>query len=78
MFSSSVRLSQLVLVVTLCATMGLHWVALQTVAWTQMLVSYSQQESFPDAVKKTFDGQHPCDLCKVVQAGQNEEKGPSS
>ena len=76
MFSALLRFSRLALVVALCTTVGLHWVALQTVAWAQMLVSYRQEESFQEAVKKTFDGQHPCDLCKVVQTGKSEQKTP--
>jgi hypothetical protein len=39
-----------------------------------MLVTYTQKASFPEAVKKTFDGEHPCDLCKAVQTGQSREK----
>ena len=26
------------------------------------------------AIGKTFDGQHPCTLCKVVDDGQDEER----
>jgi len=39
-----------------------------------MLVQYSQ-DGLPKALTKTFDGKHPCDLCKMVQKGkQTEEK----
>lgn len=74
MHAALLRLSQLLLVLALCVSVGLHWAAVQTLAWTQMLVSYTQQASFPEAVKKTFDGEHPCDLCKAVQTGQSQEK----
>ena len=47
---------------------------LQTVAWTGMLVTYAQQTSIRDAVAKTFDGKHPCRLCKLVREGQQSEK----
>ena len=30
--------------------------------------------SLSEAVTKTFDGQHPCALCKFVQDGRAEEK----
>ncbi len=58
----------------LCASIGLHWAALQTVAWTHMLVSYSQRTSLTAAVKMTFDGDHPCELCQLVKKGQSEGK----
>jgi hypothetical protein len=66
------------LALAVCASIGLHWAALQTVAWTQMLVTYSQNAALGEAVKKTFDGEHPCELCRLVQHGQNEEKKQDS
>ena len=54
--------------------MGGHWLALQGVAWVTMLVDNSQESSLVDAVSKTFDGQHPCPLCKAVATGQSEER----
>jgi len=54
--------------------MGGHWLALQGVAWVTMLVDNSRESSLVDAVSKTFDGQHPCPLCKAVATGQNEER----
>jgi hypothetical protein len=65
---------RLVTVLLLVLTLGLHWALLQTVAWTGMLVSYSRGASFQEAVAKTFDGQHPCCLCKAIQNGRAEEK----
>ena|ERR1041384_5448608 len=53
--------------------MGAHWTILQSVAWTRMMISYSQQSSFKEALEKTFDGKHPCPICKVVKAGRCSE-----
>ena len=42
-----------------------------------MLVGYSKGTSFSEAAKKTFDGEHPCSLCKVVkESKKQEEKKP--
>ena len=60
-------------VLMLVLSLGLHWALLQTVAWTGMLVSYSRDASLADAVSWTFDGKHPCRLCKAIQKGQAEE-----
>jgi hypothetical protein len=54
--------------------LGGHWVVLQTTAWVTMVVSYSHDDSLVGALAKTFDGDHPCGLCKVVKKGQSEEQ----
>ena len=53
---------------------GGHWAVLQSVAWFGMFVNFSQTAPVMVALEKTFDGRHPCKLCKVVQAGQESEK----
>jgi hypothetical protein len=58
----------------LVLSLGLHWALLQTIAWTGMLIIYSRDGSFQDALVKSFDGQHPCALCKMVQTGREEER----
>jgi hypothetical protein len=58
----------------LVLSLGLHWAVLQTVAWTGMIVKYSRNGSFTEAVSKTFDGKHPCAMCKVIEQGRAEEK----
>lgn len=59
-------------VVALCLSLGVHWALLQSLAWTGMLLSWSQEVSLVEAVKNTFDGEHPCPLCKAVESGQKE------
>ncbi|MBI1177797.1 hypothetical protein GC207_10205 [bacterium] len=58
----------------LALTLGLHWTVLQSVAWMTMLVNYSTETSFSDAVEMTFDGQHPCKLCIAVAEGKKTER----
>jgi hypothetical protein len=50
------------------------WVSLQVVAWTTMLGNNLENHSFAEAVTQTFDGQHPCCLCKMIAAGKSSEK----
>jgi hypothetical protein len=68
------RFGQLLLVGTLILAVGGHWIVLQSVAWTSMMISYSQHASLREALQKTFDGRHPCTLCKLVTKGQTDEK----
>ena len=63
-----VRLGHCLLLFALLASLNLHWVLVQAVAWTQMLVDYeSQTGSLSDAVDMTFNGQNPCNLCEFVE-----------
>ncbi len=39
-----------------------------------MLVTNARHLPLSQAVAKTFDGAHPCDLCHTVAAGKNSEK----
>ena len=66
-------------VAALVATMGGHWVLLQTIAWTGMLAGNLNRGSVCQAVSRTFDGKHPCPLCKAIAAGKkSEQKKPGS
>jgi hypothetical protein len=65
-------------VVMLCVSLGFHWTLLQSAAWVGMMVNYSCQGSLKDAVTKTFDGRHPCPLCKLVREGKKSEKKSES
>ena len=69
------RLPRMLLVLALASSIGLHWAFLQVVAWAGMVVTYSQTAPVPEAVAKTFDGKHPCKLCKeIANAKKSEEK----
>ena len=69
-----VRFAKWFTVIALVLTLGGHWAILQTAAWVGMTVSYSSNASLSTALSKTFDGKHPCKLCKIVRAGKQAEK----
>ncbi len=58
----------------LALSLGLHWVVLQSAAWSSMLIRYSEEGTFTQAVGKTFDGKHPCALCKAIQKERTEQQ----
>jgi len=68
------RCGKCFVVVLLVLTMGLHWTALQTVAWATMLATNLRTHSISEAVCNTFDGKHPCCMCKAIAAGKKSEK----
>ncbi len=61
------------IIAALSAT-GTHWFALQSIAWTTMLAENLQTSSLHNALERTFDGKHPCCLCKQIAAGKQSEK----
>ena len=67
------KISRGLLIASLVLTLGFHWTILQSVAWVGMIVEYSGQYTMQEAVTKTFDGQHPCPICKLVRAGKSTE-----
>ena len=60
------RISALLLVGVLAWNSGLPQGVLQTIAWSKMLSSYSQEAGLEEGLRKTFDGQHPCNLCERI------------
>jgi len=66
--------SKVLVGLVLALSLGLHWALLQSVAWTGMLWRYSQHTTLAEAIAKTFDGRHPCALCKVIEQARSSEK----
>ena len=53
---------------------GGHWGVLQGIACAKMLFEYSQADGIGDGIVKTFDGEHPCEMCKAISKGRETEK----
>lgn len=62
------------MVLALTFSVGAHWALLQSVAWVGMAVSYAKVVPLREALAKTFDGQHPCKICKFVREGQQSSQ----
>jgi hypothetical protein len=73
-----VRLPKFFLVAALSCSVGLPWAALQSIAWLGMLLTYSQEAPLTEAVVRTFDGKHPCALCKEIAKNKHSEKKEAS
>jgi hypothetical protein len=67
-------LGRIVTIFALCCAIGLHWLTLQSIAWTSMLIDYSKRGTLCQAIAQTFDGAHPCSLCRVVNKANSTEK----
>jgi hypothetical protein len=39
-----------------------------------MVIEYSKDAPFTEALAKALDGQHPCSLCRAVQIGKKSEQ----
>ncbi len=55
-------------------SLGFQWTLLQSVAWTVMLLDRSAEMGWVQAIETTFDGHHPCSLCKVVRKGRDTQQ----
>jgi hypothetical protein len=65
--------------VLLLSLSGAHWWLLQSLAWSQMLVTYSARSGLIKGVEETFDGDHPCRMCKAIkQARESTASQPAS
>lgn len=56
----------ILLMLALTGHARLHLAGLQVVAWSGMILTYSQSASLSEAIEMTFDGEHPCTLCHIV------------
>lgn len=68
------KLGKVVVIFSLVAALSAHWALLQTIAWTSMLANNLGTSSFRDAVVRTFDGYHPCPLCRAIAAAKKSEQ----
>ncbi len=68
------KLGQVLMIVAVLSATGTHWLAFQSVAWTAMLAENLQDSSFERALQRTFDGKHPCCLCKEIAKDKQLEK----
>ncbi len=50
---------------------------LQSVAWANMIRNYSHETNFKTALSETFDGNHPCPLCRFIQKERSSQGNPS-
>ena len=66
--------AKILTVLMLVLTTGLHWAALQSVAWGTMLAGHLRTQSVTESVSQTFDGRHPCCLCKAIAAAKKAQK----
>ena len=62
------------MIVAVVTATGTHWLAFQSVAWTAMLAENLHTHSLQRAVQRTFDGKHPCCLCKEIAKDKQSEK----
>ena len=70
------RVGHCLLIIALIGATGTHWTMLQSVAWARMLAENVRTSSLEEAINKTFDGKHPCALCKQIAKSQKSEQKP--
>ncbi len=67
-------LLRIILIITILDLTGGQWFILQSIAWYHMTVINVQTASLKNALVKTFDGRHPCEMCEGIQKAKRTEK----
>ena len=60
------RIMTMAMALALFVAIGGPLAVLQGIAWVNMVHDFSKTGSLTQAVEKTFDGKHPCLLCKKI------------
>jgi hypothetical protein len=68
------KFGNVLMILAVLSATGTHWFALQSVAWTTMLAENLHTNSWHNALAQTFDGKHPCCLCKEIANDKQSEK----
>jgi hypothetical protein len=68
-----IRLARTLLLLAMLLSVGLQWVVVQSAGWASMMVTYSHEYGYFSALEMTFDGAHPCALCKVAEKAAQDE-----
>lgn len=68
------RIGQILCFAAVFQLLGGHWAILQTAAWVGMIIEYSASDGLQAGLTKTFDGEHPCELCKSIANHKGAEK----
>ena len=72
-------LKKAIILFTVMLLSGVQWNAIQVVAWAGMIVDYFEQTNDIDqALSMTFDGEHPCSLCKAIAEETNRDQDDQS
>jgi hypothetical protein len=72
------RIGHVMLIIALLGASGAHWAVLQSVAWAAMLADNARTDFPQAAIEKTFDGKHPCALCKQIAKARQTERKPEA
>jgi hypothetical protein len=67
------KAASILMATALFFSVGGHLGLLQGVAWATMIHDFSRGGSLTQAVEKTFDGKHPCAMCKKIAKVKNSE-----
>lgn len=68
------KIGNVLMIFAVLAATGTHWMILQSIAWTGMLAENLNKTTLEQAIVHTFDGKHPCCLCKEIAKHKQSEK----
>ncbi|QSR88419.1 hypothetical protein [Methylacidiphilum caldifontis] len=67
------KIGSILSLLSLFGIVGLHWILILFVAYGKMISQYSSNYGVESGITMTFDGKHPCSICKKVSKEQFKE-----
>ncbi|WP_134440452.1 hypothetical protein [Methylacidiphilum caldifontis] len=67
------KIGSILSLLSLFGIVGLHWILILFVAYGKMISQYSSNYGVESGLTMTFDGKHPCSICKKVSKEQFKE-----
>jgi hypothetical protein len=72
----SFRIRQIVAVWCCLQLLGGSYGVLQTIAWSRMIVTNTANDGLIEGIQKTFDGEHPCEMCCQIKQAKQRDSAP--
>jgi hypothetical protein len=67
------KIGSLLSLIALFGIVGTHWIIILFFAYGKMISQYASSYGVEHGVAMTFDGKHPCSICKKVSKEQFKE-----
>ena len=71
------RASSVIACLLVALLTGAQWFVLKSAALAGMTVVYSARAGLVDGLRETFDGEHPCCMCKAIEKAKEDEAARS-
>ena len=72
--TTSTMRRRIIAIVVILGMTGGYWGILQSLVWAKMVIDYARTAPLQTALVETFDGEHPCPMCKAIQKAKESQQ----